>query len=104
MLSKLTLGALSGGGIERIAVSAASEIANVAASRPKVAGRPNAAMHRPASAGPAIAALVPLSDVSADTAVSSSGATSFGVNDSSAGTWMPPIADMSAATTNRNIT
>src|SRR5580700_1344508 len=92
-------GVLSAGGMERIRESATSEKANVAASMPNVNGIPNVAIDNPASAGPAMAAIVPRSEASADTAGSSSVPTSFGVSDSSAGLWKPVTADMNPATT-----
>ena len=77
--------AVSAGGMARIAASAATDTANVATSIEYVIGNPNAAIERPANDGPAIAAVVPRSDASAETAASSSRATSFCVMASSAG-------------------
>ena len=94
----------SAGGIDRIAEIATREKPNVAASTANVNPKPSVAMHTPASAGPPICAVVPRSEVSADTAGRSSIATSLGVSDSSAGVWNPFTADMHAATTKRSAT
>src|SRR5689334_15996153 len=85
ILAKLTGGACSAGGIDRMAASAQSDTTNVATSSPNANGNPNVAIQIPANAGPPTAATVLWSDDSADTAASSSRSTSCGVNDSSAG-------------------